>query len=184
MPPHEIPTTTLLTLEMKRRLPTQSIRSTASQNEISGFDDLMQSGTDARTIPQAGRLIQKIHRNEAQSAKALPTTGPTTLPTTHAAGTKENQLDRCRQGTRVGNIIWTRVSIPPAPIPCENRPTRREVKLLARPHITDPTANIRTDSARRAEDPKSSANIAITGCETADDNRYEVPDQNESIVEP
>lgn len=95
--------------------------------------------------PPVGRLIQKHHLQEAWSASAPPTSGPTTLAMPQVAPMRPPYFPRSSSeaGTWSGMvkayslrssllisevIICTIWMIPPPPIPCTPRPTQKKAK--------------------------------------------------------
>lgn len=77
------------------------------------------------------------------------------------------------------------VMMPPPPIPCRLRPAKKTVKFLARgAQRAVPAVKKTTEEKSISLRPKMSDSAAMKGWKTAQANRYEVPAQNASMVEP
>ena len=77
------------------------------------------------------------------------------------------------------------VIIPPPPIPCSERPTKKTPNPLATgAQSSVPSVKNMTDTKSTSVYPKMSDSAAMKGWHTAHDNRYDVPAQNASVVLP
>ena len=152
-------------------------------------------GIITKPIPQNGMLIQNIHRyarvsivqmsrmfftrrtHETFCAKAPPMTGPVTVPIAHTALMKPNHLPRSRRGTRSVTRISVRTRIPPPPMPCRDRPSKRTVKLFARAAVIAPAVKSKRAASITGLRPEMWEKEAKLGWNTVEVSRKDVPDQ-------
>ena len=112
-------------------------------------------------------------------------TGPRRLPSPQAARTSEKYLGRCRSGMISAKMTCPIVIIPPPPIPCTERPTKKTPNpFAAGAHSRVPNVNNMTDTKSISVCPNMSDSAAMKGWHTAHASRYDVPAQNASVALP
>ena len=81
-------------------------------------------------------------------------------------------------------MTWVMAMMPPPPIPCTQRPTSMTAKSCATAQRAVPKVKRTMDVTSSRWRPKQEEAAAITGWQTADVRRYDVPVQNVSAADP
>ena len=81
-------------------------------------------------------------------------------------------------------MTWVMAMVPPPPIPCTQRPTSMTAKSCATAQRAVPKVKRTMDVTSSRWRPKQEEAAAITGWQTADVRRYDVPVQNVSAADP
>ena len=137
---HEIATRKMVNETMNIPIPIQSTFFRASSGCI-GRCEVRKKATRTRLIPITGRQIQKIHLQVTLVVNPPPMTGPQQVPTSQTKLTYKIPIDRVRSVSKSAITTYVKARMPPPPVPCIVRPTRRDATLCAVPQMIVPTVN-------------------------------------------